>query len=782
MLGRFSPARLRGRFGKRRQHVDSHEKQLLATTLASIGDAVIVADPQGRITFLNAEAERLTGWKSAEAAGQPLPNVFRIINEETRQPSENPVEKVLRLGTVVGLANHTILIAKDGTETPIDDSASPIREHSGGRLLGVVLVFRDVTEQKKAQQARSRLAAIVEFSGEAILTKNLDGIIQTWNSGAEELFGYRPEEIIGKPITTLIPPNRLEEEAQILERLRRGKPVERLETIRMAKSGRCIPVSLSISPIKDGAGRVIGASKIVHDISEMVAARDELAREKELLATTLTSIGDGVIVTDAQGQVTFVNKETERLTGWTNREAAGQPLPTVFRILNEHTRHLVENPVEKVLRHGNVVGLANHTVLLHKEGIEFPIDDSAAPIRRAGGPVLGVVLVFRDVTERKRAEAESAHLAAIVASSTDAILSKTLTGIITTWNDSAQRMFGYTPEEIIGQPILRLIPPDRQPEEEQILARLRAGERVEHFETVRVTKEGRLLDVSLTISPIKDPAGVIIGASKIVRDITERKLVEAALAKAQAELIERATTLEQIVADRTAKLRETVQELEAFSYSIAHDMRAPLRAMQGYSHMLREEFSEHMTADGLEYLRRIGASAGRLDHLIQDVLNYSKIIRADVALEEMDGENFIRDIVESYPNLQPPVADIQVEGPIPHVMANPAAFTQVVSNLLGNAVKFVKPGVKPRVRVWAQRVPDKMVRIWFEDNGIGIDKEVQERIFFMFQRINPPGQYEGTGIGLTIVRKAAERMGGKVGLESEPGQGSKFWIELNASG
>src|SRR5690349_4986253 len=139
MLGRFSPARLLGRFGKRTQDADSHEKQLLATTLASIGDAVIVADPQGRITFLNAEAERLTGWKSAEAAGQPLPKVFRIINEATRQLSENPVEKVLRLGTVVGLANHTILIAKDGTETPIDDSASPIRERSGGRLFGVVL-------------------------------------------------------------------------------------------------------------------------------------------------------------------------------------------------------------------------------------------------------------------------------------------------------------------------------------------------------------------------------------------------------------------------------------------------------------------------------------------------------------------------------------------------------------------------------------------------------------------------------------------------------------------
>ena len=379
------------------------EKELLTTTLTSIGDAVIVTDEKGAVTFLNAEAERLTGWRNDDAAGKPLVEVFQIVNEQTRLPVENPVENVLRLGTVTGLANHTVLIAKDGRETPIDDSAAPIR-HDNGPILGVVLVFRDVAEQRRAQQESAQLAAIVEYSGDAIFTKDLNGTINTWNASARRLFGYDSPEIIGKPVTQLIPPEFLREEEEILQRLRQGKPSEWLETVRVAKDGRRIPVLLTSSPLKNATGEIIGASKIIRDISDLVRAREDLVREKELLATTLSSIGDAVIVTDDQGQVTFLNDEAERLTGWSSDEASGRPLNEVFHIINEQTRQPVENPVDKVIRMGGVVGLANHTVLISKDGREIPIDDSAAPIRQAGGPLFGVVLVFRDFTERKLTE------------------------------------------------------------------------------------------------------------------------------------------------------------------------------------------------------------------------------------------------------------------------------------------------------------------------------------------------------------------------------------------
>ena len=253
------------------------QKDLLAVTLASIGDGVIVTDAQGRVTFLNGEAERLTGWTSGEAEGHPLPAVFHIINEQTRQPVENPVEKVLRLGTVVGLANHTILIAKDGREIPIDDSGAPIRQ-SDGTVQGVVLVFRDFTEQKQAERSLARLAAIVESSDDAILSKDLNGIIQTWNAGAERLFGYRAEEVIGQPITLLLPPERIQEEEQILERVRSGQRVEHLETVRVTKDGRRLDVSVTVSPVKDQDGQIIGASKIIRDITERKRAEEALRK------------------------------------------------------------------------------------------------------------------------------------------------------------------------------------------------------------------------------------------------------------------------------------------------------------------------------------------------------------------------------------------------------------------------------------------------------------------------------------------------------------------------
>ena len=274
-------------------------------------------------------------------------------------------------------------------------------------------------------------------------------------------------------------------------------------------------------------------------LSELAELRKE-REQAELLRVTLASIGDAVIVTDPQSRITMLNGIAEELTGWTESDAQGQPLNAVFKIINEQTRDQVESPAEKALRQGVVVGLANHTLLIARDGTERPIDHSAAPIRSSDGVVLGCVLVFRDVTRRRRLERENAEreknaqfLAALVASSQDAIVSKTLDGIIQSWNAGAERIFGYTAEEAIGQHILMLIPPERTAEEDRIIAQLKAGQRVEHYDTIRVRRDGQRIPVSLTISPIKDAAGRIIGASKIARDISDRKLHEAALAKSE---------------------------------------------------------------------------------------------------------------------------------------------------------------------------------------------------------------------------------------------------------
>jgi PAS domain S-box-containing protein len=224
---------------------------------------------------MNSVAERLTGWIQADALGKPLDEMFNIIHEETRQSVENPVVKVLGEGVVVELANHTALLTKDGREIPIEDSGAPIRD-ADGAILGVVLVFRDATQKHQIQETRARLAAIVEGSDDAIISKNLDGVITSWNQGAERMYGYTATEAVGQPITMLIPPHRPDEEAAILERLKRGERVDHFETQRMHRDGTLLDVSLTVSPIYNALGQVNGASKIARDVTERKRAEREL--------------------------------------------------------------------------------------------------------------------------------------------------------------------------------------------------------------------------------------------------------------------------------------------------------------------------------------------------------------------------------------------------------------------------------------------------------------------------------------------------------------------------
>src|SRR5579862_1363289 len=265
--------------------------------------------------------------------------------------------------------------------------------------------------------------------------------------------------------------------------------------------------------------------------------------------------------------------------------------------------------------------------------------------------------------------------------------------------------------------------------------------------------------------------------SQLKAEIDQHKRTEEALHQAKELVDDQAHHLERLVEERTAALSETIGELEAFSYSVAHDLRAPLRAMNNFAQLLQDSHSTQLDDTGRDYLQRISTAASRLDLLIREVLNYTHIIRVPVPVHQVDLNKLIRDIIESYPDWQRPAADIQIEGTFPPVLGHAGFLTQCISNLLSNAIKFVPSGTPPHVRIWTEPV-DGHIRLCFQDNGIGIAPENHRRIFRMFERINPDSEYRGTGIGLTIVRKEAERMGGRAGFESKLGKGSKFWIEL----
>jgi PAS domain S-box-containing protein len=721
------------------------QSNVLEAALASIGDAVIVTDEKGRIGFLNPVAEALTGWSAAEAKQQPLPRVFRIVNERTRALGEDPVEKVLQSGLVQGLANHTVLLAKDGREIPIDDSAAPIRTPDG-RVIGVVLVFRDISERRRLEIRGAWLASIVESSDDAIISKSIDGRITSWNQAAERLLGYTKTEIVGKPIMTIIPPELHDEERHILERLRRGERVEHFETVRVANDGRQIEVSLTISPLKDDEGQVVGASKIMRDIR----------RRKELEAA-LASIGDAVIVTDEEGRIGFLNPVAETLTGWSLADAQQQPLSQVFRIVNERTRALAENPVEKALQSGLVQGLANHTVLLTKNGHEIPIDDSAAPIRRKDGQVIGVVLVFRDITERRRLEIRGAWLTSIVESSVDAIISKSIDGRITSWNQGAERLLGYTETEMIGKFIMTIIPPELHEEERQILKQLRRGERVEHFDTVRLAKDGRQIEVSLTISPLKDDEGQVVGASKIMRDIRQRKELE-------------------------RRLLEEHRLKDEFLAMLAHELRNPMAPIGNASELLARMLPQDSPAQPV--IGIIRRQATQLTRLVDDLLDMSRITQGRIELrrELVDLAGVLTQAVETVePQLREKQHKLSVTTssytPL-YVEGDLARLVQCFGNLLSNAVKYSHPGGEICIRT---RGDNDHAVIEVSDSGTGIAPELLPRIFDLFVQGDSTldRAQGGLGIGLAVVKRLVEMHGGEVSGRSDgPGRGSTFEIRL----
>jgi PAS domain S-box-containing protein len=499
----------------------------------------------------------------------------------------------------------------------------------------------------------------------------------------------------------------------------------------------------------------------------------EIKRQRQWFATTLSSIGDAVIAADRDARVTFINPAAERLTGWREKDALGRPLQEVFNIVNEDTRQLVESPVSKALRLGVVVGLANHTVLVARDGTERPIDDSAAPIRDSNGDVQGVVLVFHDVTERREAERAQGRLAEIVASSDDAIVAKDLNGIITDWNRGAERLFGYTREEAIGRSILMIIPQERREEETLVLSTIRSGKRVDHFETVRRRKDGVLVDISLTVSPIRNRHGEIIGASKIARDITERKRAEA---QVQRHLMnEQSLRMEAENANRAKDL---------FLATLSHELRTPLNAIVGWVGILRAPaVKAEELREGLEVIERNTRAQVRL---IEDVLDISRIVSGKLKLnvKTCDLANVIDAAIDSIR----PAADAREIAIEKHIdltarsaHCDAGRMQQVVWNLLSNAIKFTPR--RGTVAVTLDRARSR-TRLTVSDTGQGISAEFLPYVFDRFRQEDASTRRKlgGLGLGLSIVKQLVELHGGTVHAQSGgEGQGATFVVELPVS-
>lgn len=495
-----------------------------------------------------------------------------------------------------------------------------------------------------------------------------------------------------------------------------------------------------------------------------------VTESREVFRVTLRSIGDAVMTTDIEGRVTYLNEVAEALTGWSQSEALGQPLERVFHIVNEASRQPVENPAMRALRQGVVVGLANHTILIRKDGTECPIDDSAAPIRNEQGEVSGCVLIFRDVTAQRQVEREKANqlltarlLASIVETSNDAIISKSLNGVIQTWNAAAERLFGFTAEQAVGQNISLVIPPERLDEEEQIIANLRAGHRIEHFETERVRADGQRIIVSLTISPLKDAEGNVVGASKIVRDVTERKRLE--------------DNLRVLAAD----LSENDRRKNEFLATLAHELRNPLAPMSNMLEVLkRSDGDSGILKRAHETIER---QLGQLVRLVDDLLDLNRIThdRLELRRSEVELSSVIQQAVEAArPLIDAAGHELTVELPNEPIYLNAdrTRLTQVFGNLLNNSSKYTK--AQGRISLDAKRAGEEVV-VTVKDNGAGIPADKLESIFDMFMQVERTTDRSqgGLGIGLTLVKRLVDMHGGSIEPRSRgEGMGSEFIVRL----
>lgn len=512
----------------------------------------------------------------------------------------------------------------------------------------------------------------------------------------------------------LIPEESNDEEPEILKRLLGGERIDHYETVRKRKDGKRLDISLTVSPVYDQSGRIVGVSKISRDITDRKRAEDAL-REQTRMLELLNNTGRAIASQlDLQKVVQTVTDSATQLTGaefgsfFYNVVSAQRESFLLFALSGA--------PPEAFEKFGH----PRATPLF-------------SPTFKGQGPIR-----LDDVTKDPR---------------------------YGQWGPHHGQPEGHLPvRSYLAAPVI-----------------LRSGEVIGglFFGHSKVgvfdeRSEKLLVGMAAQAAIAIDNARLYDGAQ---REIAQRKKVEDALREAQAELRRHAERLEEQVTERTARLRETIQELEAFSYSVSHDMRSPLRAMQGYADALLEDFPEQLNATAQGYLQRIRTAAGRMDLLIQDVLAYSRVAKGEIQLRRVDVENVIRDVIQSYPPLQPAHADVQVLNAIPPVLGHEAYLTQIVSNLLGNAVKFVPTGKRPVVKIRSHS-EGEMVRIVFEDNGIGIAPEHQQQIFQIFGRVYPEKKYEGTGIGLAIAKKAAERMGGAVGVNSVLGKGSEFYFIL----
>ena len=774
---------------------DSEEK--LGVTLNSIGDAVIATDVEGRVTRLNPLAERLTGWTQAEAAGRPVDEIFHIINQETRQPATIPVLATLAHGTIQGLANHTLVIARDGSERAIADSCAPIRDRDD-QVVGAVLVFRDVTEEYAAQQALRDSAALIQTIlntvADGVITLHArGGVIETVNPVAERMFGYAAAELIGKNFSLLIPELDRDQRNGSLEYYSASDEARAVglgrEVVGRRKDGSIFPMEMAVSEMQLGGQRYF--TGLLRDITARKQAEAALLKAGALQSAIFNSANFSSIATDANGVIQIFNVGAERMLGYSAADVMNRitpadisdPLEVIARakaLSVERSTPIAPGFEALVFKASRGIEDIYELTYIRKDGSRFPAIVSVTALRDDQGAIIGYLLIGTDNTARKEVEAEQKKLdqrlrdqqfytRSLIESHIDALMTTNPSGIITDVNKQMEALTGCTRDELIGAPFKSYFTdPERA---EAGIKRVLSEKKVTNYELTARARDGRETVVSYNATTFYDRDRRLQGVFAAARDVTERKRLDQVLQKKNAELESAKSVAEK------ANLAKS-----DFLSSMSHELRTPLSAILGFAQLL-DSASPPPTPSQKRSIDQILQAGWYLLELINEILDLALIESGKLSLS-LEPISLAEVMHECQAMIEPQAQKrgISVAFPrfeIPYVVkADRTRVKQVLINLLSNAIKYNK--VDGTVVVDCAASTPGRIRIGVTDTGEGLAPGKLTQLFQPFNRLGQEANgEEGTGIGLVVCKRLLDLMGGVIGVESTVGKGSVFWIELN---